>query len=112
MDDDERKRRFESELRSLFPRWRECADLGHGRVPGLITKHGGVGAAKHLLRGTGLSNGFVRLRDHGCLALTVEYLSLRLEFGSLFTHEERAIARRKLTENGMRRGDLPLEPYA
>jgi len=103
---------FERELRALFPRWRECARLGQGRVPALMTSHGAVGAARQLLRKPDLSPVFVRLRDAGCLEATVEFLVLRTEFGALFTPEERAIARRKLTENGMPRANLPLEPYA
>jgi hypothetical protein len=45
------------------------------------------------------------------LDLTIEWSVLRPEFGSLFTMEERGIARRKLVENGVARSDLPLEPY-
>jgi hypothetical protein len=80
-------------------------------VPQLINNHGGVGAAKHLLGSPTLSNGFIRLRDSGCLDATVEYLVLRREYGSLFTPEDRGVSGRKLTENGMSRSAQPLEPY-
>jgi hypothetical protein len=78
----------------------------------MISTRGAVGAVKHLLRAPGLSNGFVKLRDAGRLDLTVEWLVLRPEFGSLFSAEERGIARRKLVENGVARSSLPLEPYS
>jgi hypothetical protein len=107
----ERAQQFEAELRALFPRWRECVGLGHGRVPQLIASRGAIGAVKHLLSKSGLSAGFIRLHDGGCLDATIEYLVLRREFGSLFTPEERAAARRRLTENGLPRSALPLEPY-
>jgi hypothetical protein len=78
----------------------------------MIGTHGAVGAVKRLLHAPGLSNGFIKLRNAGRLELTVEFLVLRPEFGSLFTAEERGIARRKLVENGMARSALPLEPYS
>jgi hypothetical protein len=102
---------LEQDLRSLFPEWRRWASFGQGRVPMLIENHGATGAIKHLLRKPGLSRGFVALRDAGRLDLTIEFLVLRKEFGSLFSAEERGIARRRLTENGMPRSELPLEPY-
>ncbi len=106
-----REQQFDDALRALFPLWRSCASLAQGRVPQLINRHTAVGAAKHLLHGPGLSNGFVKLRDARRLDLTIEWLVLRPEFGSLFTMEERAIARRKLVENGVARSELRLEPY-
>lgn len=110
-DDAERAQRFEADLRALFPLWRRAVGLGQGRVPTLIAHHTAVGAAKHLLGKPGLSAGFVRLRDGGQLDLTIECLVLRREYGSMFTAEDRGIARRRLTENGMPRSALPLEPY-
>ena len=110
-DDAERARRFEADFRSLFPLWQKAVGLGQGRVPTLIARRNAVGAAKHLLSKPGLSEGFVRLRDGGRLELTIEYLVLRPEYGSLFTAEDRGIARRRLTENGMPRSALPIEPY-
>ncbi len=109
--DDERAQRFEAELRSLFPQWLRAAEFRQGRVPLLIKNHGVVGAVKHLLHKPGASNGFVRLRDAGRLDLTLEYLVLKREYGGLFSAEERGIARRRLVEHGMRRDQLPLEPY-
>lgn len=108
----DRARQFEADFRSLFPLWRKTVGLGQGRIPQMIVNRTAVGTAKHLLGSPDLSPGFVRLRDGGQLLLTVEFLVLRREFGSLFTREERGIARRKLTENGMPRDSLPLEPYS
>lgn len=108
-DDAARARRFEVDLRALFPLWKKTVGLGQGRVPQLISNRRAVGAAKHLLGKPGLSPGFVRLRDGGELKLTIEYLVLRREYGSLFTPEERGIARRRLTDSGMPRSELPLE---
>jgi len=110
-DDAERARRFEVDLRGLFPLWREAVGLGQGRVPTLIAHRTAVGAAKHLLGKPDLPAGFVRLCDGGRLELTIEYLVLRPEYGSLFTAEDRRIARLRLTESGMPRSALPSEPY-
>jgi hypothetical protein len=41
----------------------------------------------------------------------VEFLVLRPKFGTLYGPDERGIARRRLVEAGMRRAELPLEPY-
>lgn len=108
---DDRVARFEADLRALFPEWRRTIGLGQGRLPQMISSRTAVGAAQQLLMSPDLSPGFVRLRDGGRLDLTVERLVLRPEYGSLFTVEQRGIARRKLVENGVARSELPLEPY-
>jgi hypothetical protein len=103
---------FEADLRALFPEWRRAVQLGQGRIPQMIAKRRAVGAAQQLLMRPDLSPGFIRLRDGGRLDLTVERLVLRPEYGSLFSAEQRAVARRKLVESGLPRSELPTEPYA
>ena len=108
---DDRAARFEADLRALFPEWRRSVGLAQGRLPQMISARGAIGAAQQLLMSPDLSNGFKQLRDGGRLDLTVERLILRPEYGSLFTAEQRSVARRKLVENGLSRSDLPAEPY-
>ena len=108
---DNRAAQFEADLRALFPEWHQTVGLAQGRLPQMTSNRTAVGAAKQLLLSPELSSSFIRLRDGGRLDLTVERLVLRPEHGSLFSAEQRAVARRKLVENGMARADLPLEPY-
>ena len=110
MPDGDRMDRFEAAMYALCDAWwREISYRASRFRQGLGTK-GGVGEAKSLLAKGGTSTGSARLAEAGRLDLTVEYLVLRPEFGTLFTAEERGIARRRLVERGMRRDDLPLEP--
>lgn len=109
--DDERDLEFRSAMLDLYDRWRREVNYRAGRFRQLITNRGAVGAASFLLGKPGVSTGFARLAQAGKLELTMEYLVLRPEFGALFTVEERGVARRRLTDHGMRRDQLPLEPY-
>ena len=107
--------RFEAEMLGLYDAWwhkipREIRWRAN-RFRQLVVIKGSVGAAQDLLAKPDVSTGFARLAAAGLLELTVEYLVLRPEFGTLFTAEERAVARRRLVEHGMRRDQLPLEPY-
>lgn len=109
--EDERELKFRSAMLDLYDTWRREVNYRAGRFRQLITNHGAVGASSFLLGKSGVSTGFARLAQAGKLDLTMEYLVLRPEFGSLFSAEERGIARRRLTDHGMRRDQLPLEPY-
>ena len=62
----------------------------------MVTDRGGLSAAKHLLIGTNLSDGFVRLWEEGRLDLSVEVLATRDPWSTLFTREELTEARRRL----------------
>ena len=61
---------------------------------------GGYRTAKQLIHTTTPSLGYEALYDRGRLDLTVEAVILRPEWADLFTDEERAIARRRLTDYG------------
>ena len=111
-DDGELETAFEVAMLELYDAWWEQIRYRASRFRQLVSNRGGVGAAEVLLAKTGTSEGFDRLAKAGKLALTVEFLVLRPEFGRLFSPTERGIARRRLVESGMARSDLPLEPYA
>ena len=66
----------------------------------MVSEHGGLEAARQLLRAPGVSDGFTTLWEHGRLDLSVEAHVLRPEFVGLFTAQERAIAVRRLSEYG------------
>lgn len=108
--DDEQALAFERAMLGLYDQWRQIHYVAT-RFRQLVSSRGGVGAGRYLLSRPGVSDGFTRLTEAGRLDLTVEFLVLRPEFGSLFGPDERGIARRRLVEAGMRRTELPLEPY-
>lgn len=62
----------------------------------MVAEHGGVEAAKQLLRGPGTSDGFTRLWEAKRLNLSVEFFVVLPEYADLFTEEERSEARRRL----------------
>ena len=62
----------------------------------MVVDRGGLSAAKYLLGGERLSDGFVRLWEEQRLDLSVEALALRDPWRALFTHEELAEAQRRL----------------
>jgi len=66
----------------------------------MVAEKGGLAAAKTLLHTNTPSEGFTVLWEHERLDLSVEYHVLLPQFRSLFTDEERAIARRRLEEYG------------
>ena len=61
---------------------------------------GGYRTAKQLIHTATPSLGYQALYDRGRLDLTVEAVVLRPEWADLFTDDERAIARRRLTDYG------------
>ena len=77
---------------------------GFGYYPnyflGMVVDRGGLSSAKHLISGSQLSDGFVRLWEEGRLDLSVEALVLQEPWSSLFTHEELAESCRRLDEVG------------
>ena len=85
---------------------------GFGYCPnyfrGMVVEWSGLSAAKHLLGGNQLSDGFVRLWEEQRLDLSVEALALREPWSVLFTQEELTGVQRRL--NGAKydwRGSCP-----
>ena len=68
----------------------------------MVRRRGGVDAARKLLADSEVSDGFLKLRKAGRLDLSVEREVLRPKFESLFTEEERAVARQRLAAYGYR----------
>lgn len=73
-------------------------DIGYvaTRFIQMVGEHGGLAAAQRLLAADVVSDGFVKLWEHSRLDLSVEAHVLDERFSSLFTHEERRIARERL----------------
>ena len=66
----------------------------------MVMDRGGLSAAKQLLSGNKLSDGFVRLWEEQRLNLSVEALALRDPWSVLFTQEELTEAQRRLDGAG------------
>ena len=66
----------------------------------MVVDRGGLSAAKQLLSGSELSDGFVRLWEEQRLCISVEALALRDPWNVLFTREELAEAKRRLDDVG------------
>ena len=62
----------------------------------MVVDRGRLSAAKYLLGGDKLSNGFVRLLEEQHFDLSVGVLALRDPWRALFTHEELSEAQRRL----------------
>ncbi|MDE2125270.1 MAG: hypothetical protein KGJ62_01625 [Armatimonadetes bacterium] len=66
----------------------------------MVAEHGGVEAARLLLRSKDAQAGLTTLWELGRLDMSMEQLVLRAKYRSLFTEEERAIARKRLRDLG------------
>jgi hypothetical protein len=66
----------------------------------MLHEHGGLQTARRLLSSRNPAQGFTILWECGRLDLSVEAQVLRAEFASLFTTEEREIARNRLDDYG------------
>ncbi len=99
--DDSLHAAFEADMRDIYERtWREC-NYRAARFVQMIGRHGGVEAAKRVLRrkdATEPSKGWEALRICNRPDLSVEWLVLKEEYHSLFTEEERVIAQERLAQ--------------
>ena len=91
--------RFQQEMLRIYD---EAKEFGYypNYFLRMVVDRGGLSAAKHLLVGDKLSDGFVRLWEEQRLDLSVEALALRAPWRALFTHEELAEAQRRLDGAG------------
>jgi hypothetical protein len=75
---------------------KSLANYNATRYRSMVAAHGGLEAARILVRADTVSDGYIALWERGHLELTVEALILKPEWHPLFTSEERAIARERL----------------
>jgi hypothetical protein len=70
-----------------------------------VRNKGGIMEARDLLRKTGTSPGFERLKEEGRLDLSMEAVVIRPEYASLFTSAEIELAHARLIDAGYRPGE-------
>jgi hypothetical protein len=66
----------------------------------MVYEHGGVQAAKLLLNSQSVPEGLMTLWEHGRLDMSLENSVLHPKWHSLFTEDERKIARKRLEQLG------------
>ena len=100
-------RRFDEAMLELTETWKQEVRYSATRFRQMVDRRGGVETARRLLSKPDVSSGFLKLKEAGKLDLTMEYLILQRDFTSLFTFEERGIARGRLIDHGLGVDQLP-----
>lgn len=104
--------RFNSAMWDFYRRSKTEARYNPTRLFDMLTRHGGLEAAKLLLHTDTSSEGYTALWERGRLDLTVEALIHdHPEYHPLFTDEERTMARRRLEEYKYPPAIDPVEPF-
>jgi hypothetical protein len=92
------EKEFDIAMMDIYHRAKYEAGYNATRYLQMLHEHRGLGAAKILLHTPHVSDGFTALWERGRLDLTVEALILRKKCHSLFSEEERQIAKERLKE--------------
>ena len=93
---------FYRAMLGIYERAKEKCGYNATRFLGMIAEKGGLRTAKILLATGKPSDGYIALWESDRLDLTVESLVLGPEFTSLFTEEEKQVARDRLVDYGYR----------
>ena len=97
---DQLERRFHRAMVGVYERAKAEAGYNATRFIQMVSEHGGLEAARMLLSSNQVSDGFTALWEAGRLDLTVEALILESEWLTLFTDQEREVARKRLRAYG------------
>ena len=92
--------RFQLEMVGIYERAKKECNYNATRFLQMVTDSGGLGAAKALLRAPDISDGFTALWELGRLDLTIEAVVVRDPWNTLFTDQELAVARKRLSDLG------------
>ena len=92
--------RFCEDMNKLYFTAKKEIKYNATRFIQLVSREGGLKAAKQLIAKGGGTYGFEILWENNRLDLSVEALVLRHEYQELFTDEEREICRSRLKEFG------------
>lgn len=104
MSSDERERAFHADMERGIATLQREIGYNASRWRQMVHDHGGVGAARQLLRGRDVSDGFTRLWEAGRLNMSVEWFVL--VYDDLFADDERQTAYRRLKLH-----DVPVDDW-
>jgi hypothetical protein len=91
---------FHDAMIEIYERAKKECRYNASRFVQMVVDRGALQTARYLLHAQGLSDGFTALWECNRLDLTVEAYVLKPEWRGLFTEEELAIARKRLSELG------------
>ena len=94
------KNKFHEDMTNIYLTAKKELKYNATRFIQLVSREGGLKAAKQLIAKSGGTYGFEVLWENNRLDLSVEALVLRHEYQELFTDEEREICRSRLKEFG------------
>lgn len=92
--------KFNEDMNNIYFTAKKELRYNASRFIQLVSREGGVKAAKQLISKSGGTYGFEVLWENKRLDLSVEALILRAEYQKLFTDEERENCRNRLKEFG------------
>lgn len=99
--------RFDVAMMDVYLRALNECDYKATRFLQMLHEHRGLETARILLHGSKVSEGYVALWERKRLDLTVEAVILSADWHSLFSEQEREIARKRLAEYGYDFGGAP-----
>ena len=92
------EQRLDDDLTGIYDESARSLNYKATYLLAMLRERGALTTARHLLHKEGVSEGFTKLWEAKRLDLTVEAIVLKPEYASLFSPEERDIARRRLAE--------------
>lgn len=92
--------RFHEDMKNIYFTAKKELKYNASRFFQLVSREGGVKAAKQLISKSGGTYGFEVLWENKRLDLSVEALVLKPEYHELFTDDERQTCRNRLKEFG------------
>ena len=107
--DSNRESAFHEAMLEIYGRAKTECHYNASRFLKMVGERGGLDTARYLLHTPSLSDGFTALWECKRLDLTVEAYVLKPEWQGLFTQDELAIARKRLSDLGYK-GEV--DPYS
>ena len=98
---------FDEAMMDVYLRALKECDYKATRFLHMLHEHRGLETARILLRAGKVSEGYVALWERNRLDLTVEAVILGVQWQSLFSEEEREIARKRLADYGYKAEGTP-----
>ena len=94
------ERRFNDAMVNIYKRAKSETGYNAIRFLSMVVDRGGILTARHLINSSNVSEGYEALWGIKRLDLSVEALVLQPEWASLFSEDERSIARNRLNDYG------------